>query len=248
VRGPLRCIKFPGARSIGIFARCPEPLCKPAEVRTPIQIAVTGKRVVILLIQILFLWTVWCYWGFSSKQAQSIVKVRQNGWIFRKKSDFSRLYVVSDRMYAKLEPYILLPDELETKRKIAEKIDLNTVTIEELMKLGVPEHAAKEIIEYRHLLGGYYSFNQLYEIYGISKSLIKRLYWQLTVDTTRIRKINLKTADFDILQHHPYINTYLATWIVARQKKNKFNSPRYILKSGQISRYHLYRKSDVITF
>ncbi len=179
--------------------------------------------------------------GFSRKQANSIVKARNNGWVFRKKSDFSRLYVVSDSMYSRLESYILLPDSLPRVRKAPGKTELNTVTVDGLVKLGVTEYAAKEIIKYRQLLGGYYSVNQLYEIYGIRKTVIKKLFWELTVDTTLIKRINLKTADFKTLKSHPYISTYLATWIVARQNKKKFDSPGFILRSGQITRY-TYKK------
>lgn len=48
--------------------------------------------------------------GFSQKQAESIIKYRSKGGKFRKKSDFAKMYVVSDDKYKELEPYIVLPD------------------------------------------------------------------------------------------------------------------------------------------
>lgn len=44
--------------------------------------------------------------GFSPKQAQSILKYRSKGGRFRKKEDFSRLYVVSEEKYNELAGYI----------------------------------------------------------------------------------------------------------------------------------------------
>ena len=51
-----------------------------------------------------------CLLGFSRKQAESIVKYRDKGGKFRKKSDFAKMYVVSEEKYRELEPYIVLPD------------------------------------------------------------------------------------------------------------------------------------------
>ena len=51
-----------------------------------------------------------CLLGFSQKQAASIVKYRSKGGKFCKKSDFAKMYVVSEEKYRELEPYIVLPD------------------------------------------------------------------------------------------------------------------------------------------
>lgn len=48
--------------------------------------------------------------GFSPKQSAAIVRYRSKGGRFRKKEDFSRLYVVSDGMYTRLEPYIRIAE------------------------------------------------------------------------------------------------------------------------------------------
>ncbi len=46
--------------------------------------------------------------GFSRKQAESIVKYRSRVGGFRKREDFSKLYVVSDSMYEELKEYITI--------------------------------------------------------------------------------------------------------------------------------------------
>ena len=51
-----------------------------------------------------------CLLGFSRKQAESIVKYRDKGGKFRKKSDFAKMYVVSEEKYAELEPYIFVSE------------------------------------------------------------------------------------------------------------------------------------------
>lgn len=46
--------------------------------------------------------------GFSRKQAESIVKYRSRVGGFRKREDFSKLYVVSDSIYEELKEYITI--------------------------------------------------------------------------------------------------------------------------------------------
>lgn len=47
--------------------------------------------------------------GFSTRQAQSILKYRNKGGKFRYREDFAKLYVVDSAVYAALEGYLLLP-------------------------------------------------------------------------------------------------------------------------------------------
>ena len=60
-----------------------------------------------------------CLLGFSQKQAESIVKYRNKGGKFRKKSDFAKMYVVSQEKYAELEPYIVLKEEVVSDKLAA---------------------------------------------------------------------------------------------------------------------------------
>ena len=56
--------------------------------------------------------------GFSEKQALTIIHYRQKGGRFRKKEDFSKMYVVSPEKYAELEPHIKLPDTKSSKETV----------------------------------------------------------------------------------------------------------------------------------
>ncbi len=175
--------------------------------------------------------------GFSPRQAKSIVKARNKGWKFRVKADFKKLYAVNDSTYKILSPYILLPDSLVHKKKTYRKIELNTARAEDLVKLGFTPAQAQDIITYRQKLGGFYSTYQLYEVHSLTKDLIKHTYWKMSIDTTLIHKINLKTADYQTLASHPYIYKKLAKWIVRHQKRKKFTSLAYLKKSPYCNYY-----------
>ena len=48
--------------------------------------------------------------GFTPRQAQSVLNYRDKGGVFRRREDFSRLYVVDSAMYHSLKEYIFVPD------------------------------------------------------------------------------------------------------------------------------------------
>src|SRR5438552_2752059 len=44
--------------------------------------------------------------GFSDKQAASFIRYRSKGFVFKKKEDLKKVFVVSDNLYNKLAPYV----------------------------------------------------------------------------------------------------------------------------------------------
>lgn len=93
--------------------------------------------------------------GFSEKQAQSIENYRLKGGRFRRPADFAKSYVVSDSVYARLEPYIDIP-----------RLDINKADSVALLDLtGIGPYFAGKIVQYRTQLGGYSRPEQLMEIY-----------------------------------------------------------------------------------
>ena len=61
-------------------------------------------------------------------------------------------------------------------------INLNTATVQELMQIdGVGEYRANAIIEYREVLGGYTSVEQIKEISGFGDAVYEQLAPYLTV-------------------------------------------------------------------
>ena len=173
--------------------------------------------------------------GFSASQAQSILKYRVSGAVFRKPEDFSRSYVVSESMYQRLAPYIQIKatqpqpqnrpqvqerSQSETLFRIEsrpqqEQIEINSADTSLLKRLrGIGPYYAQRIVQYRNRLGGFVAVEQLMEIEGIDTARFESMAPQIQIDFTLIRKIDLKTADQATLGQHPYIGPYAARWIV----------------------------------
>ncbi|MDF1574000.1 MAG: helix-hairpin-helix domain-containing protein [Bacteroidales bacterium] len=94
----------------------------------------------------------------------------------------------------------------QTKVEAYQPVDINRADSVQLLPLpGIGPVFAGRIIKYRELLGGFISFDQLGEVYGISVETVQRIRNQVYIDSTVIRKIHLDSASFRELLRHPYL-------------------------------------------
>ena len=137
--------------------------------------------------------------GFTDKQAASIDAYRQKGGRFRRKSDFAKSYVVSDSVYARLEPYIDIP-----------LLDLNRADSAAFDALpGIGSYFARQMVLYRRRLGGAYSdIRQLLEIYHFSQDKFEAIADLIAVDTSAVRPYPFWSLPVDSLRRHPAVGTY----------------------------------------
>ena len=173
--------------------------------------------------------------GFREKTAQTLIKFRTNGFKFKQKEDLKKVYGVSEKLYAKLETYILikptkdLPAEEKntvTKKPSSpsKKLELNGSDSLALIELkGVGPGYAKRILKYRNLLGGFTSIGQIKEIYGMSDELYTLIESQCSVNSSLVSKININTIEFKALNKHPYINYELTKHIFNFRKQTKIS-------------------------
>lgn len=142
--------------------------------------------------------------GLSERQAEVILNYRNKGGLFRKKEDFARMYVVSDTLYQRLEPFIDIP-----------KLDLNSADSAALVTLkGIGPYYARRIIEYRERLGGFFDPQQLMEIKGIDQERYDGLAFSVEADSSHVKKFNFWSLTKEELEAHPYIGSYAAKGIL----------------------------------
>ncbi len=153
--------------------------------------------------------------GFSNKQLSTLLNYRKSGGRFFNSKDLLKIYGIDIKQYRALEPYILIDKEDGLDKKETDEknelalIELNSSTKDGLIKLkGIGDSYAERIIKYRSLLGGYYTPEQLLEVYGMDSVRYSGFCNQIIIDTTTIHKIDLNTASFDSLIRHPYLNIY----------------------------------------
>ena len=151
-----------------------------------------------------------CRLGFSQRQAESIDAYRLKGGRFRRKSDFAKSYVVSDEMFARLEPYIDIP-----------LLDLNLADSAAFDALpGVGGYFASRMVRYRNELRGYSTPSQLLEIRKFDTTKYELVRDLVCVNPSTVRPYPLWTLPEDSLRLHPYISPRAAHSIVIFRENN----------------------------
>lgn len=197
----------------------------------------------------------WKKLGLKDWQIKIIHNYEAKGGVFRKKDDLKKIYGISNKIYYRFEPYILLPEkrqddsndwkediyksyeEGKKEYKAAELvIHLNTADTTELKKLkGIGSYFSKAIIKYRELLGGYNNVEQLKEIYHMYPEVVNSIAGHLVIDISKLKKINVNSATVKELKKHPYINWNVANLIVNyRGKHGQYQSLEDIMKTDLV--------------
>lgn len=101
------------------------------------------------------------------------------------------------------------------------RVELNTADTVSLKKVpGIGSTFASRIVKYRNLLGGFFSIEQLKEVYGIDANKFQALAPWFTVDTTYLRKVAINRVSDSSFRKHPYLD-YRQMRVLQRLKKQK---------------------------
>lgn len=184
--------------------------------------------------------------GMNEKTTNTLLRYREKGGVFYKKEDLRKIYGLSDSLYELLAPYIQIRvdksenwSQKETakvwnkKKKEVPLIELNQVDSVGLLPLpGIGPVYAGRIVKYRNLLGGFYSGEQLKEVYGLSSETFEKIYELICIDTSFIKKVDLNEVSVKRLKKHPYLNTYQAEAILYfRDYHGRFESVSELLQN-----------------
>jgi competence protein ComEA len=181
----------------------------------------------------------WQTLGLSEKQASVITGYISKGGRFRTKEDLKKSFVISERFYSKIEPWIRIQsqvpgntpaDSARAPKQVKDRpwlasVDLNGADTAQLNTLkGIGNVLAKRIVTYRSLLGGFHSIAQLEEVYGLTPEVIHMNQHRLMVTATNITGIQINTAPEKSLATHPYISKKLAYMIVTIRQERPITS------------------------
>jgi DNA uptake protein ComE-like DNA-binding protein len=154
--------------------------------------------------------------GLRKNTIHIFLNYRKKGAHFYTKEDFKKVWSLTAQEYARLEPYIQIPERNHPAYKASayttnKPVFLNTADSLELISMkGIGPVLAHKIIGRRNALGGFFRPEQLLEIYPFPDSTFQTLKQSLLIDTNAVTKLNLNTATEAQLQAHPYIGTTVA--------------------------------------
>lgn len=165
--------------------------------------------------------------GIPRYTARNLIKYRKAGGTFREPKDIKKVYGFSDSLWRDLNQWIRInrqPTPAVQSNQAVKSIqetmagDLNRVDTLWLKKIyGIGSILSRRIVKFRKLLGGYYSKNQLNEVYSLKGDALENLKRCVYVDLTNtpVHKLGLNQVNMDTLAAHPYISYKLAAAIVA---------------------------------
>jgi competence protein ComEA len=200
--------------------------------------------------------------GWSEKAAHTFMNYRNKGGKFYKTEDLQKLYGMTDFLYAKVKPYVLIEkgnkftnqkfaNTSETKKpKQEEKISLEINSADSLQWLklkGIGPGFTHRILKYKSLLGGYTNLEQLKEVYYFTDSLYDLIKDNLTVNPALVQKLKVNTVDFKTLVHHPYIK-YEGTKCIFALKRGKKIKAEDLTNSSCFSREVLAKLLPYLDF
>lgn len=168
--------------------------------------------------------------GFKPFLAKRLLKFRESGAVFRKPEDLYGLYGIDSGFALRLLPYIRI-NKIEKDKgkrlKSSEKkhinilTELNAADTTQLIALpGIGSKLAKRIILFRENLGGFYSVDQLNEVYGLNPEFLTGIKKAVYVDVNLIRKININSDAKEVIARHPYIGFKNAAVLINYRKQH----------------------------
>jgi DNA uptake protein ComE-like DNA-binding protein len=157
--------------------------------------------------------------GFTTRQASLIVRYREMIGGYRTFEEFEECYAVDSVMAERLRPYIIFPPTDSTAHHVPSNermmVDINSADSATLVKLrGIGAKSAKEIIQYRKLLGGYYNIEQIKELSVVTDENFCIFSQQIYCDSAEIEKIYINFARPKELEVHPYLSNRMLRLII----------------------------------
>lgn len=185
----------------------------------------------------------WLALGLQPKTISTIQHFIEKGGRFRQPDDLRRIYGIHSDLADQLIPFVDIPSSNHSKRpsykresgfvsrkwykdtlastynKVPykrkwETIDINladSIAFESLP--GIGPTLAQRIVRFRDNLGGFFTINQILEIYGMKDSVFQLIQPRLAC-TGNVQRILINQADVNTLNKHPYINFQEAKAIV----------------------------------
>lgn len=206
--------------------------------------------------------------GFTPGSSTRIAAYRQKGGVFRIKSDLLKIYGLDSALYDQLYGYIALPVdpvrrdrathfppdgstvhnrpryEPSSRGEKKQKFDINTADTLQLKSVyGIGSKLAARIVKFRDGLGGFVNQDQLFEVYGLDSATVVRLLSAGFISPDFApRRINVNTANAEMLSAHPYINYQLARLLVSyRFQHGDFTDVNDIKKLSIIKQHDVER-------
>jgi len=169
--------------------------------------------------------------GFSAFGSTSVVNFISKGGKIKDIQKFKTIFGIDTNLVNELESYIsydvaktAIKEEFKQENKFKKEvqvIEINTADSIQWEQLpGIGAYLTSKILKNRTKIGGFLYLEQLTELSIIQDSVFQKISPYLTVNSTKINKININTADFMTFLAHPYFSKETANAILMYRKQH----------------------------
>ena len=161
----------------------------------------------------------WLPFTQNEKLIHTIENFIDHNGHFNNATDLLKVYGFDKLLLQAAKPYLTFDQkdfqESNIPKTLTQKLDLNSADSVQLDNLkGVSNYTASKIVRYRNKLGGYYSIDQLKEIYSLKQEYLQPILDQVQVSNNIFRFININSDSAITMAKHPYLTYKLANAIV----------------------------------
>ncbi len=175
--------------------------------------------------------------GLPERVAHTMINYREKGGKFYKAEDLLKIYIMTDSIFRKVEPWVQIPPlkKMEARDRPRDPIDINQAEAEEWTFLpGIGQGYAKRICKFRESLGGFSTVNQVAETFGLPDTVFHRIQSLLTASPI-LEGIRINARSTEELAKHPYIRPKEARILVNyREQHGPYRNEQDIRKSMAI--------------
>lgn len=198
----------------------------------------------------------WSKLGVRDRTIQTIQKYLAGGGRFRRAEDLYKIYGLKKEEVDQLIPYVRIQQQERPstarqqtvfKKKFTPAIlDINIADAAAFESLpGIGPKLARRIVQFRDKLGGFYSVEQLGETYGLADTVFQKIKPRLQCGAATVRKLDINTADEQMLSQHPYIGRNLARLMVRYREQHGRYAKAEDLQRIAIVTAEVYNKISV---
>ncbi len=204
----------------------------------------------------------WLKIGLPEKFCKTISHYQEKGGKFRKPEDLKKVWGMKEEWFEKIAPFIqinIVEKIIESnststtngyvprRKSIVEINSADSLQFDSLPLIGMK--TANRIIKYRNLLGGFFSVEQLKEVWGFKDSMLLVNVSRLRVDNSFVKKINVNTATIDELKKHPYLHYQKANAVFNYRKNHgNFSSMNDLMKTKMFTEEEAKKIEPYLTF
>ena len=182
----------------------------------------------------------WINLGLSEKQSVVILKFTARG--IYTEEDLKRIFVIPEVLFELIRDSVVYPKRFKKsphqesfKNQVNQitQINLNTADTTEFMKIyGIGAFYAKQIIRYREKLGGYFTKEQLFEVWKMTNEAYDKIKDHVFISEKDVKRININSVTIEELKVHPYLKWNQANSIIKmRIQRNGFKNIEEIKES-----------------